>query len=279
MTPVASRWAVAPSWARPCAAALQVSQTRAYDRKRFKANKKKARALLGEDQMTVEETLSVLRTYCLGENKPVAAHLTCNAEDFTGDRILKAEVMFPRALRQATAIRTLVFAEGDAAEEARAAGATLVGGRDFIEEVRVMVEALPQTSNDTSTLPFDKILATRALFPHIVKVSRVLGPRGLMPSPAKGTVGTDIPAMLAQLQGAIAVTLSEGGVVHQQIGFSGWSDADLLANLTALLTAVRAARPARIDANNFVTDIAVSAPLTPAVQLGLKRFAAPTIKK
>jgi large subunit ribosomal protein L1 len=129
-------------------------------------------------------------------------------------------------------VRVAVFARGDKADEARAAGADIVGAEDLAETVQ------------NGEINFDRAIATPDMMPIVGRLGKILGPRGMMPNPKVGTVTPDVAAAVGQAKGgAIEFRVEKAGIVHGGVGKASFTEADLARNIRAFLAAVQAARP------------------------------------
>lgn len=133
-------------------------------------------------------------------------------------------------------LRIAVFASGQAAADALAAGADLVGLDELVESVR---------AGGASAVDFDRCVATPAAMPRLGPIARILGPRGLMPNPKAGTLTADVGGAVAALRrGAAAFRSDRAGAVHMAVGRASFPGEHLAANVAAAVAAVAAARPA-----------------------------------
>lgn len=174
-----------------------------------------------------------------------------------GDQAVRGSVALPHGTGRAA--RVAVFADGPDAEAAREAGADLVGGADL---------AASLASGDTPVAGIDRCLATPALMPALARAARLLGPRGLMPSPKAGTVIGGGPAALtaavssAKRGGDAPFRADRGGVVHAPIGRRSFPAEHLAANLGALTAALLAARPRSLKGGSGVSGYILAAHLS-----------------
>lgn len=133
-----------------------------------------------------------------------------------------------------------VFASGEKAEEARAAGADIIGDDALIKQIL------------EGKIEFTRCLATPDMMRHLAKVARVLGPRGLMPNPKLGTVTNDIKgAVEASRQGQIQYKCDRQGTLNVAVGKASWSDAKIIENIDAFVTALIEAKPAGAKSTFF----------------------------
>ncbi len=152
-------------------------------------------------------------------------------------------------------LRVGVFAKGDKAEEARKAGADVVGAEDLVEQVQKGV------------IEFDRCIATPDLMPLVGRLGKVLGPRGLMPNPKVGTVTNDIaPAVAAAKGGAVEFRVEKAGVIHAGVGKASFTADALVANIRAFTDAVMKAKPAGAK-GTYVKRIAVTSTMGPGVKV------------
>ncbi|KAJ3007982.1 hypothetical protein HKX48_008829 [Thoreauomyces humboldtii] len=236
-----------------------VTSVRHYDRKRYLKEKKKLRAQQNQEDVTFPDAVAVFRKYCLGQDKVVSAHVQVPKHE-EGQRPVRGEVSLPVQVSAEDNSVILVFAKGDQADEAKRLGAHIVGAEELIQDI--MAEKVQ----------FDKVLATKEMFPQVIKIARILGPKGLMPSPAKGTVSDDIPAMLNSLRATTKFEVDPDGYIHMEVGRTSWKDDDIFKNMRALLTTILSVRPSKTDAKKYIESINISAKYTAGLKLPLKPF-------
>ncbi|RKO83100.1 ribosomal protein L1-like protein, partial [Blyttiomyces helicus] len=158
---------------------------RVHDRVTQYYQEQAAKAAASQDDITLPVALETFKTYCLGQDLPVVGHIVVGTPADANKPIRgQVDLPIPVALDQKKREVLLVFAEGEQAEEAKRLGAHIVGGPELIPQI---VEG---------KLQFDRVLSTRAMFPAVVNIARILGPKGLMPSPARGTVSDSIASMM-----------------------------------------------------------------------------------
>jgi large subunit ribosomal protein L1 len=152
-------------------------------------------------------------------------------------------------------IRVGVFAKGDKAEEAKKAGADVVGAEDLVEQVQKGV------------IEFDRCIATPDMMPLVGRLGKVLGPRGLMPNPKVGTVTPDVAAAVAAAKGgAVEFRVEKAGVIHAGVGKASFAEDALVDNIRAFTDAVMKAKPAGAK-GTFVKRIAVTSTMGPGVKV------------
>jgi len=152
-------------------------------------------------------------------------------------------------------VRVGVFAKGDKAEEAKKAGADVVGAEDLVEQVQKGV------------IEFDRCIATPDMMPLVGRLGKVLGPRGLMPNPKVGTVTADVTAAVAAAKGgAVEFRVEKAGVIHAGVGKASFTEEALVDNIRAFTTAVNKAKPSGAK-GTFVKRIAVTSTMGPGVHV------------
>lgn len=150
--------------------------------------------------------------------------------------------------------RVAVFARGPKAEEAKKAGADLVGAEELIEQIQ------------KGEMNFDKCVATPDMMGVVGKVAKILGPRGLMPNPKLGTVTMDVATAIAAIKGGqVEYRTEKAGVVHSRVGKASFSEAALRDNIKALLDVVQKARPAGVK-GTYIKKITLSSTMGPGLQ-------------
>ncbi|MCX5481630.1 50S ribosomal protein L1 [Kaistia geumhonensis] len=152
-------------------------------------------------------------------------------------------------------VRVAVFARGAKAEEAKAAGADIVGAEDLLEIVQ------------GGTIDFDRCIATPDLMPLVGRLGKVLGPRGLMPNPKVGTVTMDVTgAVKGAKGGSVEFRVEKAGIIHAGIGKASFDTEKLVQNIKAFADAVQKARPTGAK-GTFVQRVAVSSTMGPGVHV------------
>ncbi|PVV02637.1 hypothetical protein BB560_002903 [Smittium megazygosporum] len=163
---------------------------------------------------SLQEAIKVLKAYEVGyTNHTIDIHVNCSPGK--GQHQIRGNVLLPHSLNKKSTL--LVFAEGKQAEEAREAGADIVGLSDVIEKIK------------KGELEFDKTLATPDVLPEVAKIARIIGPKGLMPTVNKGTVVTDIKSAVTYSKRALDFTADPHFVIHTAVGRVTFTDEQLEA--------------------------------------------------
>ncbi|MBO6509690.1 MAG: 50S ribosomal protein L1 [Roseibium sp.] len=158
-------------------------------------------------------------------------------------------------------VKVAVFARGDKADEAKAAGADIVGAEELVQEVQ------------SGKIDFDRCIATPDMMPLVGRLGKVLGPRGLMPNPKVGTVTPDVTAAVNDAKGgAVQFRVEKAGIVHAGVGKVSFSEEAIAQNVKALIDAVQKAKPAGAK-GSYLKRIAVSSTMGPGVKIDLASVA------
>lgn len=169
------------------------------------------------------------------------------------DQIVRGTVSLPAGTGKA--VRVAVFAAGDAAEAARAAGADIVGADDLVQRVQ------------EGFFDFDIAIATPDLMALVGKVGKVLGPRGLMPNPKTGTVTTDVAKAVTEFKGGrVEYRTDKFGNIHVPVGKVSFEPQALLDNIRAVVDELQKAKPAA-SKGKYVRSVTVSSTMGPGIKL------------
>lgn len=176
------------------------------------------------------------------------------------DQMVRGVVNLPNGTGRS--VRVAVFARGDKAEEAKAAGADIVGAEDLVEIVQ------------GGTIDFDRCIATPDMMPLVGRLGKVLGPRGMMPNPKVGTVTPDVKAAVqASKGGAVEFRVEKAGIVHAGVGKASFDAKALEENIRAFADAVTKAKPSGAK-GTYVKRVAVSSTMGPGVKIDPSSLAA-----
>ena len=171
------------------------------------------------------------------------------------DQMVRGVVNLPNGTGRS--VRVAVFAKGDKADEAKAAGADIVGAEDLVETVQ------------KGEINFDRCIATPDMMPLVGRLGKVLGPRGLMPNPKVGTVTVDVAgAVKASKGGAVEFRVEKAGIVHAGVGKASFDAGALEENIRAFADAVIKAKPSGAK-GNYLKRIAISSTMGPGLKIDL----------
>lgn len=168
----------------------------------------------------------------------VELHANLNIDPKYADQQLRTTVTLPNGIGKQTRIAVLTNEENF--EEAKLAGADVIGNDDLIEEIT------------KGTINFDLLIATPNMMPKLAKLGRVLGPKGLMPSPKSGTVSSTLESTLTEFKkGKFEYKADKTGIVHVNFGKTDFTKAQLIENLTALYKSIEQNRPPGVKGKYF----------------------------
>ncbi len=219
---------------------------------------KEAEKLIDADKSySPEEALALVKqTSKVKFDASVEAHYRLGIDPKKGEQQVRGVVTLPHGTGKSK--RVAVFAEGDKAEEAKKAGADVVGGEELIKEIK-----------SSERIEFDVAVATPNMMKALSGVAKILGPKGLMPSPKNETVTMEVGKTVAALKkGKVTFKNDDTGNIHQVIGKVSWEPKMLLENFKSFHEAVRKAKPATSKGTYFLT-ITLTSSMGPGVRIGV----------
>jgi large subunit ribosomal protein L1 len=214
-------------------------------------------AFAGKDHITVTEAAELVKTNATSnfdESIEIAMHLGVDPRH--ADQMVRGTVNLPHGTGKT--VRVAVFARGDKADEAKAAGADIVGAEDLMEIVQ------------GGTIDFDRCIATPDMMAVVGRLGKVLGPRNLMPNPRVGTVTMDVKAAVEAAKGGqVQFKAEKAGVVHAGIGKASFSAKQIEENMLAFVDAVSKARPTGAK-GTYMKKVSVSSTMGPGVSISIE---------
>jgi len=222
--------------------------------KRSKAYRKAAELIEPEKLYTPAEAVALARkTNATKFDPTVEVALRLGVDPRKADQMVRGTVNLPNGTGKTA--RVLVFAQGDRAEEARAAGADYVGADDLLERIQ------------GGFLDFDAVVATPDLMGKVGRLGRVLGPRGLMPNPKTGTVTADVGKAVSDIKGGkIEFRVDRHGNLHFVIGKASFADRALVENYAAAIDEVIRLKPAAAK-GRYLRKVIVATTMGPGIMI------------
>ncbi|MGI9389905.1 MAG: 50S ribosomal protein L1 [Boseongicola sp.] len=211
-------------------------------------------AFAGKDNVTVEEAVGLVKANARAKfDESVEIAMNLGVDPRHADQMVRGTVTLPNGTGKS--VRVAVFARGPKADEAKEAGADIVGAEDLMEIVQ------------GGKIEFERCIATPDMMPIVGRLGKVLGPRNLMPNPKVGTVTMDIKeAVQAAKGGQVQFKVEKAGVVHAGIGKASFDEAKLVENVRAFVDAVSKAKPAG-SKGTYMEKVALSSTMGPGVTI------------
>jgi large subunit ribosomal protein L1 len=223
---------------------------------------KRQKALAGVDRERfygVEEAIKLVKSNATAKfDETVEVALNLGVDPRHADQMVRGVVSLPHGTGKS--VRVAVFAKGGKADEAREAGADVVGAEDLMESVQ------------GGQINFDRVIATPDMMGVVGRLGKVLGPKGLMPNPKLGTVTMDVKKAVTDAKsGQVEFRVEKAGIIHAGIGKASFTEEDLKANFSAFVDAIVKARPSGAK-GKFVHKLSVSSTMGPGVKVDLEEI-------
>ncbi|MFP6756962.1 MAG: 50S ribosomal protein L1 [Alphaproteobacteria bacterium] len=204
----------------------------------------------------VEEAVKVVKACASAKfDETIEVSMNLDIDPRHADQQVRGVVQLPHGTGKT--VRVAVFAKGDKADEAREAGADIVGAEDLAEAIK------------GGEMNFDRCVATPDMMAVVGRLGRILGPRGLMPNPKLGTVTPDVAkAVKAAKGGEVTFRAEKAGIVHAGIGKASFSEDDLSANLRAFVGAISRAKPSGAK-GTFIKKLSIASTMSPGMKVDL----------
>ena len=187
-------------------------------------------------------------------DETIEAHLKMGLDGRHADQQIRGAVVLPHGTGKK--VRVLVFAKGEKADEALAAGAEFVGAEELIPKIQ-----------KEGWLEFDKVVATPNMMSVVGRLGRILGPKGLMPNPKAGTVTMDVAKAVKELKaGKIEYRLDKTNIVHVPIGKASFTEEQLTENFQTLIDAIVKAKPAAAK-GQYIRSCTIASTMGPGIKL------------
>ncbi len=188
-------------------------------------------------------------------DETVELHFNLNVDLKASDQGIRGTVVLPHGIGKS--VKVAVFCKGDAVAKAQSAGADFVGSNDLIDKI------------NSGFMDFDVVVATPDMMRDISKLGKVLGPRGLMPTPKAGTVTTDVERTIKEVKaGRVEFKSDKQGGIHLGIGKKSFAENKLVENAQQVIEAVNHAKPATVK-GNLIKSLSVATTMGPGVKVAI----------
>ena len=228
---------------------------------RLTKRQKQAAANIDRNRVyALEEAVRLIKAHSTGKfDETVEVAMNLNVDPRHADQMVRGVVQLPHGTGKT--LRVAVFAKGDKADAAKAAGADVVGAEDLMEKVQ------------GGEINFDRCIATPDMMPVVGRLGKVLGPRGLMPNPKLGTVTNDVAeAVKAAKGGKVEFRVEKAGIIHGGVGKSSFDEAALCDNIRAFTGAVTRAKPEGAK-GAYVKKVSLSSTMGPGIKVDFTSLA------
>jgi large subunit ribosomal protein L1 len=225
-----------------------------------KRTKKAMEAFSGKSNVSIEEAVKLVKSNATAKfDETIEIAMNLGVDTRHADQMVRGVVGLPNGTGKS--MRVAVFARDAKAQEAKDAGADIVGAEDLMETVQA------------GTIDFDRCIATPDMIPIVGRLGKVLGPRNLMPNPKVGTVTIDVTeAVKAAKGGEVQFRAEKGGVVHAGIGKASFDEKQLVENVKAFIDAVAKAKPSG-SKGSYMKGITLSSTMGPGVTVSVDKSA------
>lgn len=222
---------------------------------RGKKYKKIAEAIDRAKAYGLKEAIEILKKSELKFDQTVEVHFNLGVDPKHSDQVVRGTVVLPHGTGRQ--VRVLVFCKDNNLEVAKAAGADYAGGADLVQKIQ------------EGWLDFDAVVATPDMMPVISKVARVLGPRGMMPSPKAGTVTVNVAQTVKELKaGKISYRVDKGANVHAPVGKLSFTADQLVENTKSVIDSVVKNKP-QSSKGTYIKSLTLTATMAPGIKLDM----------
>ena len=210
----------------------------------------------GKSLISVEDAVKLIKGAASAKfDETLEVAMNLGVDPRHADQMVRGVVSLPNGTGKT--VRVAVFARGAKADEARAAGADIVGAEDLMETIQ------------SGKIEFDRCIATPDMMPLVGRLGKILGPRNLMPNPKVGTVTMDVAGAVGNAKGGeVQFKVEKAGVIHAGVGKVSFADDKLAQNIRAFVDAVAKARPSGAK-GSYLKKVSLSSTMGPGVSVDL----------
>ena len=192
-------------------------------------------------------------------DETIELHVRLGVDSRHADQQVRGAIVLPNGTGKS--VRVLVFAKGEKAKDAEAAGADFVGAEDMVEKIQ-----------KENWMDFDAVVATPDMMGLVGRLGKILGPRGLMPNPKTGSVTMDVAKAVSEVKaGKVEYRLDKTNIIHCPVGKASFSEKALLENITTLIDAIEKAKPSAAKGQYF-KSVTLASTMSPGVKLSVAKL-------
>jgi large subunit ribosomal protein L1 len=208
----------------------------------------------GKDPLPLQQAVELLKKFSGRKfDQTIEIHMKLGIDPSQADQLIRGSVVLPHGIGKIQ--RVVVFAKGELAKLATDAGADVVGAEDLAKRIK------------DGFLDFDVCIATPDMMGMVGPLGKVLGPRGLMPSPRSGTVTTDVARVVKEYKaGKVEFRNDKGANIHAVVGKMSFDASMLVENTTSFITFVQSIKPNTVR-GNYIKSIAICATMSPSIRV------------
>lgn len=208
----------------------------------------------------VDEAVSLVKKLGTAKfDETVEIHIRLGVDSRHADQQVRGAIVLPNGTGKTT--RILVFAKGEKAKEAEAAGADFVGAEDMMEKIQ-----------KENWLDFDAVIATPDMMGVVGRLGKILGPRGLMPNPKTGSVTMDVAKAVGEAKaGKVEYRLDKTNIIHCPVGKASFDEDKILGNVNALLDVIKKAKPSAAKGQYF-RSVTLATTMSPGVKINVAKL-------
>ena len=215
----------------------------------------------GKHNVSIDEAVSLVKSNANAKfDETIEVAMNLGVDPRHADQMVRGVVNLPNGTGKS--VRVAVFARGPKADEAKEAGADIVGAEDLMEIVQ------------GGTIDFDRCIATPDMMPIVGRLGKVLGPRNLMPNPKVGTVTMDVATAVQNAKGGeVQFKVEKAGVIHCGVGKASFDEAKIAENVKALVDAVQKAKPSGAK-GTYMKKVSLSSTMGPGISIAVDSLSA-----